>query len=45
MSFYSNLLNKAIEAIQGHESKAQQSIFDFSGYQNDFANTSSDVLS
>lgn len=43
MSFYSNLLNKAIEAIQGHEDqKAQQSIFDFSGYQNDFANTSSD---
>jgi SNF2 family DNA or RNA helicase len=43
MSFYSKLLNKAIEAIQGHEDqKAQQSIFDFSGYQNDFANTSSD---
>jgi SNF2 family DNA or RNA helicase len=43
MSFYSKLLNKAIEAIQGHEDqKAQQSIFDFGGYQNEFANASSD---
>jgi superfamily II DNA or RNA helicase len=43
MSKYSSLLNKAIQAIQGEEDKnAQISIFDFSGYNNEFANTSSD---
>ncbi|WP_281885864.1 helicase-related protein [Paenibacillus sp. YYML68] len=43
MSKYSTLLNKAIKAIQGEEDKnAQISIFDFSGYNNEFANSSSD---
>lgn len=43
ISKYSSLLNKAIQAIQGEEDKnAQISIFDFSGYNNEFANTSSD---
>ena len=43
MSFYSKLLSKAIEAIQGHEDqKAQKSIFDFGGYQNEFASAESD---
>jgi SNF2 family DNA or RNA helicase len=43
MSFYSKLLNKAIKEIQGHEDKkAEVSIFDFGGYNNDFANTSTD---
>lgn len=43
MSFYSSLLSKAIKAIQGDEDKkAQSSIFDFSGYNNEFANSSSD---
>ena len=43
MSFYSRLLSKAIEAIQGHEDqKAQKSIFDFGGYQNEFASAESD---
>lgn len=37
MSFYSSLLNKAIASIQGTESKkAEQTIFDFGGYQNNF---------
>lgn len=43
MTFYSSLLNKAIKAIQGDEDKkAQASIFDFGGYNNEFANSSSD---
>lgn len=43
MSFYSQLLNKAISAIQGDEDKkAELSIFDFGGYNNDFANSSTD---
>jgi len=43
MSFYSRLLNKAIEAIQGDEDKkAEMTIFDFGGYNNEFANSSSD---
>lgn len=43
MSFYSQLLNKAIAVIQGDEDKkAEQSIFDFGGYNNDFANSSTD---
>lgn len=43
MSFYSQLLNKAISAIQGDEDKkAEMSIFDFGGYNNDFANSSTD---
>lgn len=43
MSVYSNLLNKAIQAIQGDEDKkAQASIFDFGGYSNEFANSSND---
>lgn len=43
MSFYSSLLSKAIKAIQGdEEKKAQASIFDFGGYQNEFSNTSAD---
>jgi superfamily II DNA or RNA helicase len=43
MSFYSALLNRAIAGIKGEEDrKAQQSIFDFGGYNNQFENTSSD---
>ena len=43
MSFYSRLLNKAIAGIKGEEDrKAQQSIFDFGGYKNQFENISSD---
>ncbi|WP_242836810.1 hypothetical protein [Desulfotomaculum nigrificans] len=43
MSFYSRLLNKAIEAIQGDEDqKAEMTIFDFGGYNNEFANSSTD---
>ena len=43
MTFYSSLLSKAIKAIQGDEDKkAQASIFDFGGYNNEFANSSSD---
>jgi len=43
MSSYSALLNKAIAAIQGEENKkAAQSIFDFGGYNNQFANSSAD---
>ncbi|OCZ51090.1 helicase-related protein [Dehalobacter sp. TeCB1] len=43
MSVYSSLLSKAISAIQGEEDKkAQTSIFDFGGYNNEFANSSSD---
>lgn len=37
MTFYSELLNKAIDSIQGKEStKAEQTIFDFGGYNNQF---------
>lgn len=43
MSFYSNLLNKAIDSIKGEEErKAETSIFDFGGYENEFAHTSAD---
>ncbi len=43
MSLYSNLLNKAVKAIQGEEDKkAQASVFDFGGYNNEFASSSSD---
>ncbi|NSW92159.1 MAG: DEAD/DEAH box helicase family protein [Firmicutes bacterium] len=43
MSFYSKLLNKAIEAIQGEEDKkAEMTIFDFGGYNNEFANSTAD---
>lgn len=43
MSFYSNLLNKAIDSIKyGEEKKAETSIFDFGGYENEFAHTSAD---
>lgn len=43
MSEYSKLLNKAISEILGEEDKkAQQSIFDFGGYENSFENVSSD---
>lgn len=39
MSFYSNLLNKAILCIKDkEEEKAVQTIFDFTGFSNDFAN-------
>lgn len=37
MKFYSDLLTKAINSIQGNESKkAEQTIFDFGGYKNEF---------
>lgn len=43
MSFYSSLLTKSIKTIQGEEDeKAQTSIFDFSGYNNEFANSDID---
>lgn len=43
MKIYSLLLSKAIQAIQGEEDKqSQASIFDFSGYNNEFANSSQD---
>jgi len=43
MSFYSRLLTKAVESIQGDESqKAQKSIFDFSGFNNPFAEETAD---
>ncbi|ADL08672.1 helicase-related protein [Thermosediminibacter oceani] len=43
MSFYSNLLNKAINSIKGEEErKAESSIFDFGGYKNEFAHTNAD---
>ncbi len=43
MSFYSGLLNQTINSIQGSENKnAQSSIFDFGGYSNAFAGSSSD---
>ena len=43
MAFYSNLLNKAIQSIKGEEeSKAVQSMFDFGGFNNAFANDTAD---
>lgn len=43
MSFYSALLTKAVESIQGDErQKAQASIFDFSGFDNPFAGETTD---
>ncbi|MDD3306527.1 MAG: DEAD/DEAH box helicase [Acetobacterium sp.] len=43
MTFYSNLLNKAIQSIKGEEeSKAVQSMFDFGGFNNAFANDTAD---
>jgi ERCC4-related helicase len=43
MSEYSALLTKAVESIQGDEGeKAQESIFDFSGFNNPFANETTD---
>ena len=43
MSFYSKLLTKVVESIQGGESqKAQASIFDFSGFNNPFAEETAD---
>jgi len=43
MSFYSKLLTKAVESIQGEENKkAQASIFDFSGFNNPFAEETAD---
>lgn len=43
MSFYSELLNKAIKSIKGEEeSKAVQNVFDFSGFNNAFANETAD---
>lgn len=43
MEFYSNLLNKAIQSIKGEEeSKATQMMFDFGGFQNSFANETTD---
>jgi ERCC4-related helicase len=43
MSIYSMLLNKAVKSIKGEEeSKAAQMIFDFGGYNNSFANETSD---
>ena len=39
MSFYSNLLTKSIQSIQGKEvEQAKQTIFDFTGYDNAFSN-------
>ncbi|MBF0233826.1 MAG: DEAD/DEAH box helicase family protein [Desulfamplus sp.] len=43
MSLYSRLLNSAINSIQGQEeAEAEQSIFDFSGYNNPFAGETAD---
>lgn len=43
MSMYSELLTKAIENIQGNEEKeAEQTIFDFGGFNNQFENESID---
>ena len=43
MQFYSDLLNKAIKSIKGEEeSKAAQLMFDFGGFNNAFANETSD---
>ena len=43
MQFYSELLNKAIKSIKGEEeSKATQMMFDFSGFNNAFADETAD---
>jgi superfamily II DNA or RNA helicase len=43
MDFYSGLLNKAIKSIKGEEeSKAVQAMFDFSGFNNSFADETVD---
>lgn len=43
MLFYSELLNKAIKSIKGEEeSKAVQTMFDFRGFNNAFANETAD---
>ncbi|MDR2581603.1 MAG: DEAD/DEAH box helicase family protein [Fibromonadaceae bacterium] len=43
MGVYSKLLTKAVESIQGDESKkAQESIFSFSGFNNPFASETAD---
>ena len=43
MEFYSDLLNKAIRSIKGEEeSKAIQNMFDFSGFNNAFAEETAD---
>lgn len=43
MSFYSGLLNKGIRSIQGEEEKqAVQTVFDFSGFNNSFADETAD---
>ncbi|MBF0202645.1 MAG: hypothetical protein HQK66_15355, partial [Desulfamplus sp.] len=43
MSFYSGLLSSAIQSIRGQEeTEAEQSIFDFSGYNNPFAGETAD---
>ena len=43
MSFYSDLLNKAIGSIKGEEEeKAIQTVFDFGGFNNSFADESID---
>ena len=43
MHFYSELLTKAVNSIQGKESeKAKQTIFSFEGFDNPFANETQD---
>lgn len=43
MSFYSGLLNKGIRSIQGEEERqAVQTVFDFSGFNNSFADETAD---
>jgi hypothetical protein len=43
MRFYSELLNKAIRSIKGEEeTKAVQTMFDFGGYNNAFADETVD---
>jgi hypothetical protein len=43
MGFYSDLLNRAIKSIKGEEeSKAAQMMFDFSGFNNAFADETAD---
>ena len=43
MSFYSELISRAIESIQGsEESSAEQSVFDFGGFDNPFSNRTED---
>ena len=43
MRFYSDLLNKSIQSIKGaEESKAAQLMFDFGGFNNAFADVTTD---